>query len=853
MFRPSCRSSSPFSLTDLDMWDSRSRFMTQTSAWCGMAAVSETGFLSKASSSTCGSAGGFRQTDPGLRKWQSLSHLEPEGATRPFPPSPGAELRAARGERSFRQADAGQWIQDAHERLDTQLRNRTSQLSYMKTAAQLHDMKHQEKETVQFVNSQQKGELHDKVLQLERELLQMRSSFGSGINENLNPASFSRASLSQEDVNTQDSQRFGTELHKLREALREAEARVKTQEEERNQALQKLRTSTETQGTLLKQMDEMNQKLSHMRKSHSEVQEQLSEANNKISQACLEKAILSTQVLKLEDNIKELKNKVGGDLSEKDKLIQEKADLQQRNQILEQQLNQGSAGCEDTRSINNKQDQEEESRHLKEVNEKLINELEMTKEKWMASQSEVETIRAERNVLSKQITDLNEELSQLIREKDTLLSRKNEGVQEELKAMKEKCSQLKEAVEVLESEKLKLQDRCLCLEARVLEKEEKQLLQDEEHQRQDAVRDQIIRELKAVASHWTEKWQKVSLTLQATQEELEGIKNNKLGNGRGCDSLKQVELDARKQELERISNQQLLHRYRGDEAMENQDTEKATDLSESSLFLEPPSDCQTRHNKTLQSNELNTKLEGREEEMREKGGAWKGAETLREVEINEAQLRNTDLKLKVKDENSSVEGRKDKTVCPVNPETEEQRRLVTEQLKCLFKKREAKDELTVHDDNSSGAAQTGASSLQNRPNTSKAMRKTGDWRIWAQGPGLMPVFEEDEESADCSGGEEVKQTDVTAEMFDHTLSAGIINQNVKHESLLPALGSKQSIHSCLQTSENHQTSGTDMSKTSDEIKLQEKRPTALYPDGIFTAELVDICSPDEEEEEGLNK
>lgn len=96
-------------------------------------------------SSTSGSTAGFRQNDPGLRKWQSLSHLAPEGATRPFPPSPGAELRAARGERSFRQAEVGQWLQDAHERLDTQLdrlTTRNSQLSYNITTAQLLDMKH---------------------------------------------------------------------------------------------------------------------------------------------------------------------------------------------------------------------------------------------------------------------------------------------------------------------------------------------------------------------------------------------------------------------------------------------------------------------------------------------------------------------------------------------------------------------------------------------------------------------------------------------------------------------------------------------------------------------------------------
>lgn len=43
----------------------------------------------------------------------------------------------------------------------------------------------------------------------------------------------------------QERQKVDTELCKLSEALRDAEARAKTEEEERNQALQKLQTSTE--------------------------------------------------------------------------------------------------------------------------------------------------------------------------------------------------------------------------------------------------------------------------------------------------------------------------------------------------------------------------------------------------------------------------------------------------------------------------------------------------------------------------------------------------------------------------------------------------------------------------------
>lgn len=96
--------------------------------------------------STSGSTSGFRQNDPGMRRWQSLSYLAPEGAPRSFP---GAELRAAQGESSYRQSELVEWMQDAHERLDTQLdllKSRDAQLNYNITTAQLLDMKHKVRE-----------------------------------------------------------------------------------------------------------------------------------------------------------------------------------------------------------------------------------------------------------------------------------------------------------------------------------------------------------------------------------------------------------------------------------------------------------------------------------------------------------------------------------------------------------------------------------------------------------------------------------------------------------------------------------------------------------------------------------
>ncbi|XP_051239048.1 interaptin-like isoform X3 [Dicentrarchus labrax] len=950
MFRPSCRSSSPFSLTDLDMWDTKSRFTAQTSAWCGMATVSGTGFLSKVNTSTSGSTSGFRQNDPGLRKWQSLSHLAPN-PTRSFPPSPGAELRAARGASSYREAEVGQWLQDAHERLDTQLdrlRTRNSQLSYSLTTAQLLDMKHkqqseamnaleQEKEAAelsQFEKSRQSGELHEKVLQLEKDLLQMRSTLDRGSSDQpteIAPGSPSGTlPMSQDDFNRQESQKVDTELCKLREALRDAEARAKKHEEERNQALQKLQTSTETQGALLNQIQEMNQRFSHTRQDHSEVQEQLREANNKISQACLEKAILSTQVIKLEDDIKELKAKLAEPpLSDKDHLIQ--------------------------------------------VNEKLTCELEMIKQKLKTSQSQLQEITAERVISSKQITDLEAQCSQLIREKEELLSKINESRHEELTEMKEKCCQLRESVEVLELEKLKLQDQCQCWEARVLEEDEKLHLQDEAYQKQDAVRVQSIEELKAVASHWREKWQKVALTLQSTQEELEELKKNNsrnelkaeaehlaneteklkeaqkdkeemenrlqhqanmeavLNRAKESDSLLRVELDACKQELEleRSRSQALLKRHKdkgGEASMQTQDKETVTDLSQSSLLWEPPSDSHSSQIKSpqvcMESREvqkLKQRLTEREKELREKEEALKSQEKLRETEINKAQLKISALELKllkkasgegqdnggqasvstsdslraqleeskkranqlqqekallvqklqtlkqlyqVKDEKPSVEGGKDKTACPVNLETEQQRRMVTEQLKSLFKEREGKEMGKA--DNRSAA--TGASSLQDWTPAPKVMRSAVDRRSWQHGSGLMPVFEEDEESSDWPGGEERKPANEThAEENVHnqsqqmsTMSAEISNLKAKNENLLQDLAtlrSKQPIQDCPPSSDKYfAVDKSNLSYCSVETDLQQRRPlSTLYPDGIFLAELINICSPDEDEEEEKDK
>ncbi|XP_041853992.1 girdin-like [Melanotaenia boesemani] len=570
---------------------------------------------------------------------------------------------------------------------------------------------------------------------------------------------------------------------------------------------------------MLNQIEEISKRLKQSVQSCSEVQEKLSEANNKISHACLDKAVLSTQVLKLEDNIKELKAKLIEVLSNKDHLMQEKKDLLQR--VLEMQQERTTHDPHDClHQSNNNQDKEtvlikEELTFLRQVNEKLRGELESIEQSLEISQHQLHERKEERITNAKHITDLEAKCSQLVRENDELLNKMNENGHNSPTEAKEKCCQHRESVEVLELEKQKLQDQCLYSEAQVREKENVLHLQKEEYQKQDAMRVQHIEELKAVVSHWTDKWQRAALSLQSKQDELEEFKKNI--NKKVCDSLLRAELDACKQELEqeRSKNPTFLQRYedKGGEMVLSQtvDRETETATSESSLICESPSDSQSHQNKSpqvlIQSHEverLRQKLAEREKELSEKEHTLKSLEGLRQMEKTEAQIKISALELKlmkkvsedcqnngslqtdfsitdslrfqldestrraeqlqqekmlavqrlqalrqqlspVKDETPSVEGRKDKTLCTVNPETEQQRRMVNEQLKCLFKEREGKE---------TGKEANAAEAAQNQTSTSLDVRGTVDRRNWQQGSGLTPVFEEDEENSDWTGEEE---------------------------------------------------------------------------------------------------
>ncbi|XP_041734685.2 centrosome-associated protein CEP250 [Coregonus clupeaformis] len=583
--------SCPLALADLNMWDSRSHFKSQSAAWS--VACMTGGFLSKISTSTSGNGrdGGFnRQSDPGMgkRRWQSMSRLAPECTPRSLAPvSPGAELREALEESGFRRTELVQRLREAHGRLDSQtdlLKNRDTQLLHSSSSAQLLEMKHkhladavsaleQEKEAAElsrFEESRRRGELQDKVLQLEMDMLKMRSSLERGSvikpaapRTNNNPLSRTLP-VTQEDFYREGKQKAERELSRMREALGEAEERAEALETERDQALQQLHTSKEAQRTLLSQTEDVNQKLGRS------LQDQLSEARSKLGQATLERDLLTTKVLRLEDSVEDLKFKLTGAMSDKDRLLQEKSDLHQHAQGLVLQLERAQRGregytdqvCElsdqlaEAKAHTNRQGQEtvqmkQELQTVTEMNERMTSELEMVRQRLESSLAQLHELGAERVIHTNQIAALETERSQLIGEKEELMSAigRDGRQEEEVTELRERCYQLSESQDALESENQMLHDRCLTLEAELLEKEEGLRHQGEEHQRLEAESAQNMEQLRGVAAHWSEKWQDVAMALQSTQAELDELREKNPGD------THQEEVTGLKVEVERLQTE----------------------------------------------------------------------------------------------------------------------------------------------------------------------------------------------------------------------------------------------------------------------------------------------------------
>ncbi|XP_038129819.1 uncharacterized protein LOC119775806 [Cyprinodon tularosa] len=267
-----------FSLMDLDMLDSRSDFATQSSAWCGLESVSGSGSLYKSSSR----ADGF--IHPGLRRWQSIYHLESESPRR-FSPLK-TDLWAGRNERSFRPAEGRPWLQDAHERLHTKQdwmrsNRRMAQMldiEQMLLSKSMSGVGQDAGELQQLDWSRHHGDLKERALKLENELQHMRSNFENVSEDHWTrlpaPALHSESLKTPGDVQKQEKSNLAAEVGFLRKALREAEAKATTLQEERDKAVKDLQTSVEVKENMKQELEVIMKHLASTQLQQQELNEE---------------------------------------------------------------------------------------------------------------------------------------------------------------------------------------------------------------------------------------------------------------------------------------------------------------------------------------------------------------------------------------------------------------------------------------------------------------------------------------------------------------------------------------------------------------------------------------------------
>ncbi|XP_047015856.1 interaptin isoform X2 [Ictalurus punctatus] len=553
------RSSNHILLSEFDLWE-KSLFKSQSSA-LSCVGVSRSDHSSKISTSSIGSQCGMKHSETAARqRWQSASRRAPDGAPRSHSEF---EKRNALEESSMRRTELIQRLREVYSRLDTQtdlLKAKESQLQHSQSTTQLLELKHkqlakalsvveEQKEAAElgrFEESCRSTDLQDKVLQLEMDILKMKSSLESRSTAQIS-ASHSKPHLGKTMPVTKDEfvreKKADREMKKLEEALGEAEERAASIGAEKDHALKQLRNYKEDQQTVLSQMEELKQRFSMSLAIQSELQDQLSETRSRLGQLELENELLTTKALRLEDNIEDLKSKLSNALAEKDRLVQEKAELYQRVQSLELELQRSQLGREgftqqvcdlhseltQTKSQASQQQQsallmKEELQSVREANEKLSADLATATERLQETLQHLHELEAEKLIQTNQIAALETERLQLIGEKEELMDVFDQGDQKELRDLRERCCQLRELQEMLEYEKKELEAHCQGLEKKVQNVEAEYGLKEQELKLMEEKMEQEKEELKRVAAHWNERWLDVAMELQTTQAQLEETK-----------------------------------------------------------------------------------------------------------------------------------------------------------------------------------------------------------------------------------------------------------------------------------------------------------------------------------------
>ncbi|KAI7811914.1 putative trichohyalin-like, partial [Triplophysa rosa] len=766
-FRNTPRPSSPLTFLDHDFWDNRSLFKDQKSLTWSSIGLSGSNRRSKMSTSSLDSH--YRQKQGGgldIERWSSASRRD--GAPRPQCSTEEFELKAALEESSVRRAELVRSLREAKSHLDAQtdlLKTRDTQLQQNHSISQLMELKHkqlseavsvleQDKEAAEqshFKESRRRAELQDKVLQLELDILKMRSNLerrNPPASPNpINPLINTLPVTKDEILREQGQKQTEKETTKLREALRRAEERVDDLDYEKNDALRQLQSYKENQQEAMNQTEELNRRLNRFVQTQTELEDQLKESKSRLEQMELERDLLSTKTQRLEDSQNDLKTKLSGALMDKDRLIQEKTELHQRVQALELQLQREQRGkqsfneqvCELHTELSQAKNQaskqkkdtihtKEELLSVRELNEKLSYDLTRATERLQVTLKQLHELEANKLIQTNQIAALETERLKLIGENEELRKNVNNGFQDEIRELKDKCCQQRELLDNLKLENQNLQVKCQDLEKKVQTVEAEYNLKEEGLQYAGAGFEQEKEELRKVAAHWNERWLDVSMTLCTTQAQLEGVKKQQQENDEVSSEDVDGELAQMKEELRKVSDMlkirdtELVERQRDLQSACSQVSQQSSEVKRLKQLLAERDEKLREKDQDLNNLEIQRekaedqiKLSALEQELRRDKDlpseeevvsndnthedveslralleeySWTAEELKQERDHAIQQLHDLESSQQVLTEKEpSPEAKK-----PSGLDPNEQRRLVTEQLKSLFREREQRGE-----------------------------------------------------------------------------------------------------------------------------------------------------------------
>ncbi|XP_072004013.1 uncharacterized protein [Engystomops pustulosus] len=437
------------------------------------------------------------------------------------------DLRASLSESAQKRSDLVQCLREAQSKLEEQseeLKKRDKELEMSRAKTELLAVKQKQLESSiselekekgwlevsRFEDKKQRGELQDRIINLEMEVMLAKSSLENFnyTNELMNQ----KISVGNDEVNR--------ELKTARENLVYFRNRVKILEAEKNQAVEELRKLQEGSQLALSQTNEANQRATETLRTHQNLQDELADLQLNFNNINLEKELLSSKVLRLEEKVSDLTLRLNVSQTDRERYLKEKLELHRRTQELSLELERAQRGREGfndqvsdlhielvgAKAQANRQDQEkvqmkEELVMLKQVNEKLTTELGQIQTSLKNALEELHHTQAENKISSNLAAALEAERKQLLEEKQTLMAVvENEEDSENIKELRASCTQLQE-------ERDRLQARCHDLEVTL----------DQAHEQLGSQ----IQEQQQVILYWKERWQQTAVSLKNTEELLD--------------------------------------------------------------------------------------------------------------------------------------------------------------------------------------------------------------------------------------------------------------------------------------------------------------------------------------------